>query len=156
MGMRKNLIHWIAFFITTAIIFGFIAIPSYLYWSNGAHFNKAILYGGAGSIIFGLIYATYKYKTLYSINIELDFSEYGVNSDEWIEKELVRLGYISDDDEKTFVAGFRADYYMAPDIFIENKSEVKSVSGPAFYLKKLKRRFLRRKKRFLKSQSIDR
>ena len=142
MKTKKTLLLWLTFFLTTTITFGLILIPSYLYWMKNPSFSKAFLAGTIGSLIFGLVYSVYKVKTLYYMEIELAFPNDPEAFNEHLENELIRLGYRHGDRDHLFVAGFRSDYYMAPDIIVEfdNDSKVAKVKGPCFYLKKLKRR----------------
>ncbi|MDA3863255.1 MAG: hypothetical protein PF689_05230 [Deltaproteobacteria bacterium] len=142
MKTKKTLLLWFTFFLTTTITFGLILIPSYLYWMKNPSFSRAFLAGTIGSVLFGLVYSVYKVKTLYYIKIELPFTIETEAFKEHLENELIRLGYRHGDQNHLFVAGFRSDYYMAPDIIVELDSDSKAakVKGPCFYLKKLKRR----------------
>ncbi|MBU1238160.1 hypothetical protein KKF84_14465 [Myxococcota bacterium] len=142
MKKHNSSILFLSFFLTTAITFALITIPSYFYWSRGQSVQTAFIVGGAGAVLFGIIYATFKMKTLNGHELELDFSALGVDGEQRICKELRRLGY-REQDGTIYIAGFRADYYMAPDIHLKWQGETLVLSGPKFYLTKLFKRHRR-------------
>ena len=59
MKTRHYFLLWISFFLTTAIVFGAIAIPSYHYWSKAHDVARSLLFGAVGSLTFGVIYTSY-------------------------------------------------------------------------------------------------
>lgn len=148
MKTRRPVLVWLNFFLTTSVVFATIAIPSFMYWNRKSQYDKVIPFGILITVLFSVIYATYKFKTLYDVEETLDFSNFSVNPTFWVERELVRLGFIPDPQGRIFSAGFRADYYMAPDFQVMqiDKNKVKII-GPCFYVRKLRRRFIRQMKR---------
>ncbi len=77
------------------------------------------------------------------MRLQLDFSRFERPGPRLLEKELTRLGYRVSPENQIFRAGFRADYYLAPDILVTWSGTCCAIEGPAFYLKKLERRHRR-------------
>jgi len=140
MNLKKTILLWSSFFITVTSVFGLIAVPSYVYWFGNN--ESSWIYGIAFALIFGLIHSFYKIKTLNYTKVELDLSFIGNFKDQKnkLEKELRRIGYRPQGEGDLFLAGFRADYYLAPEITAEYKENRVILKGPAFYLKKIKKR----------------
>jgi uncharacterized membrane protein (DUF485 family) len=139
MKRQNNLLLWILFFITTTITFGLITVPSYFYWSTSKDLISNLATGVIGSIAFGAIYATYKLRTLYELKVVLSFDNMEELMDLRIEKELIRLGY-RPQGGGIYIAGFRSDYYMSPDIIAKADGNEVAFTGPKFYIKKLQKR----------------
>ena len=147
MNLRKTILLWSSFFVTVTTVFGLIAVPSYIYWFGNQ--RGSWIYGIVSALLFGLIYSFYKIKTLNYVEIEVDlgFIENDRERKNRLEKELVRIGYRPQDDGELFLAGFRADYYLSPDIHAEYKNDKVILKGPAFYVKKIGKRFVKLKKK---------
>ncbi|MBN2725038.1 MAG: hypothetical protein JXR95_13290 [Deltaproteobacteria bacterium] len=140
---------------TTLIVFGMISIPSFMYWYQKSQYSKVIPMGVGLTLLFAVFYASYKFRTLYNVEEIFDFADLTTGVSTWVEKQLVRLGFRPDAEGRVFSAGFRADYYMAPDIKVSYLSDNQvKISGPCFYIRKLRRRFRRLHKIEKKKKSV--
>ncbi|PKN46048.1 MAG: hypothetical protein CVU59_07220 [Deltaproteobacteria bacterium HGW-Deltaproteobacteria-17] len=140
MNRSRRWCLWISFFLTANVLFFPVAFLSTLYWMNTVPVAHVLLGSVAASIAFSAIIATHKYRALTWIQARLDFSRFDRPAPRILEKELTRLGYRVSGDETVFIAGFRADYYLAPEIRASWEGAICDLEGPAFYVRKLEKR----------------
>ncbi|MBU1070183.1 hypothetical protein KJ975_11515 [Myxococcota bacterium] len=140
MNRSRRWCLWISFFLTANVLFFPVAFLSTLYWMNAVPVTHVLLGSAVASIVFSAVVATHKYRALTWIQARLDFSRFDRPAHRMLEKELTRLGYRVSGDETVFIAGFRADYYLAPEICASWDGAVCNIEGPAFYVKKLEKR----------------
>lgn len=106
------------------------------------------------SVVFSALVALVKYRELKWWSIQLDFSAFDGFGPRVLERELLRLGYRVHTENKRYTAGFRADYYLAPDIFVHWQGDLCHIEGPAFYVKKIARRHRRAQARIARTRKI--
>jgi len=147
MNRSRRCILWISFFLTAFLLFLPVAFFSAWYWLQNARLQD--LLGGtlAMAIVFSGVVATVKYRELRWLAADLDFSAFDGFGPRVLERELLRLGYRVERENECYTAGFRADYYLAPDILVQWKGDACRIEGPAFYVKKIVKRHLRAQKR---------
>jgi len=143
MNRSRRWFLWISFFLTANVLFFPVAFLSTLYWLKTVTISHLLLGSAAASIAFSLVVASQKYRALKWMRVQLDFSRFGRPEPRMLEKELTRLGYRVFGESCVFRAGFRTDYYLAPDIHVTWKESLCEIVGPAFYLKKLEKRHRR-------------
>ena len=147
MNRSRRFVLWFSFFLTATLLFFPIAFLSTLYWLENLPTSHLLAGTGIASILFSAVVATHKHRALSWRRIHLDFTDFPGSPVLRLEKELTRLGYRISQDGSGFSAGFRADYYLAPDIQVTWDGCACDLEGPSFYLQKLVRRHRRLQKR---------
>jgi hypothetical protein len=143
MNRSRRWFLWISFFFTANVLFFPVAFLSSLYWMKTVPVSQVLLGSAAASIAFSAVVATHKYRALKWRQIRLDFSRFDRPGPRLLEKEMTRLGYRVGGDASFFRAGFRADYYLAPEIHAVWEGNLCELEGPAFYLRILEKRHRR-------------
>ncbi len=154
MNRSRRCFLWFSFFLTAFFLFFPVAFFSSWYWLQNVQIPRLLVGTLAASAVFSVLLATVKYRDLKWISLQLDFSAFDGLGPRVLERELLRLGYRVHTENERFVAGFRADYYLAPDIRIRWEKDSCTLEGPAFYLKKLARRHRRAQARIERGRKI--
>jgi hypothetical protein len=147
MNRSRRWFLWISFFLTANVLFFPVAFLSSLYWMKTVPVPHVLLGSVVASIAFSAVVASHKFRALAWFTARLDFSRLDRPGPRLLEKELTRLGYRVGGNNSVFRAGFRADYYLAPEIRVTWNDALCELEGPAFYVKKLERRHRRALKR---------
>ncbi len=142
---------------TSNALFFPVGFLSALYWMNTTPVSHLLMGSVAVSLGFSALFATSKYRKLRFVQLSLDFSNFEKPTVLWLERELNRIGYRIGSGNRIFSAGFRADYYLAPDITVTWENDLCTLTGPAFYARKIAKRHKRAEKRNLRKirQSTD-
>lgn len=154
MKRSRRCILWLSFFFTAFFLFFLVAFFSAWYWLPHVALVRIVSGTLAAAAVFSAVVATVKYRDLKWVSVELDFSAFEGLGPRLLERELLRLGYRVHD-AKRFIAGFRADYYLAPDICTAWEGAICRVEGPAFYVKKLARRHRKALARIARMRKYD-
>ena len=143
MNRPRRWFLWISFFLTANVLFFPVAFLSSQYWMKTVPVTQVFLGAAIASVAFSAVVASHKYRALRWKRAHLDFARFDRPGPRLLEKELTRLGYRVSGSEGVFIPGFRADYYLAPEIRVTWDGSACELEGPAFYVVKLEKRHRR-------------
>ncbi len=147
MNRSRRWFLWSSFFLTANVLFFPVAFLSTQYWMKTVPVTQVLLGAALASVAFSAVVASHKYRALRPKRARLEFIRFDRPAQRLLEKELTRLGYRVSGTEGVFIAGFRADYYLAPEIRVTWDDTACELEGPAFYVVKLEKRHRRALKR---------